>query len=76
MGRAKINYHAPVGLIRQKNSPNWYIKITVEGKHFYKSTGTSDLEKAKKILGNVRKKLVPNDAKSIANKLVAKWVDG
>jgi len=76
MGRHKINYEAPVGLLRQKNSPNWYIKIKVEGKYFYKSTGTSDLVKAKQILEEVRAKLTPDDAKSFANRLVAKWSNG
>jgi hypothetical protein len=45
MGRHKQGYSAPQGLVKQKGSPNWYIKW----RHLYKSTGISDLEKARLI---------------------------
>jgi integrase len=53
MGRHKQGYSGPQGLVKQKGSPNWYIKW----RHLYKSTGTPDLEKARLIFIEVQRLL-------------------
>lgn len=68
MGRKKKGYKAPEGLIRQAGSPNWYIKW----RHIYKSTGTSDLEKARLIFIEVQKMVLTEEhrAKEILGKSI------
>jgi hypothetical protein len=51
LGRNKIGYTAPEGLIRKPGSSCWYIKVGI-GK--YKSTGTSDINIAKAILSRMK----------------------
>jgi len=41
-------------LFKRKKSDNWYFKFTVKGKTIYRSTGTSDKEKAQEIEDKVK----------------------
>jgi len=68
MGRKKKGYSAPQGLIRQPGSGNWYIKW----RHIYRSTGTSDLEKARLIFLEVQKMVLTEElrAKEILGKSI------
>jgi hypothetical protein len=54
MGRRKIGYKAPEGLIRIPRSRYWYIKRTVLGKEVFKSTGTADLVEAQNLEKSLR----------------------
>lgn len=60
MGRKK-QYRSPEGLIRHPHSECWYIKARIGGKLIYKSTRTSDLQKAELILSKVRVALLSLD---------------
>ena len=60
MGRKKKGYKAPEGLILQAGSPNWYIKW----KHVYKSTGTSDLERARLIFIEIQKMVLTEELRA------------
>lgn len=68
MGRKKKGYKAPEELVRQANSPNWYIKW----KHLYKSTGTPDIEEARLIFIEVQKMVLTEElrAKEILGKSI------
>lgn len=61
MGRKK-GYKAPEGLVKQKHSSYWYIKTRINGKLIYKSTRTSDLQKAELILAKVKVALLSLDS--------------
>lgn len=61
MGRKK-GYKAPQGLIKQKHSNHWYIKTRINGKLIYKSTRTSDPQKAELILAKVKVALLSLDS--------------
>jgi integrase len=41
-------------LFKRKNNVNWYYKFTIKGKTVYRSTGTSDKEKAQQIADKVK----------------------
>jgi len=41
-------------LFKRKNNANWYYKFTIKGKTVYRSTGTSDKEKAQQIADRVK----------------------
>jgi integrase len=62
MGRKKA-YSAPEGLIRQKGSTKWYIKTRINGKLIYKSTKTSDIQKAELILAKVKVAVLSLDSR-------------
>jgi integrase len=61
MGRKK-SYKAPEGLVRQRNSKNWYIKARINGKLIYKSTKTPDILRADLILSKVKVALLSLDS--------------
>ena len=61
MGRRK-GYKAPEGLVKQKHSSHWYIKTRINGKLIYKSTKTSDIQKAELILAKVKVALLSLDS--------------
>ena len=61
MGRKK-GYKAAQGLVKQKHSNHWYIKAWINGKLIYKSTKTSDLQKAELILAKVKVALLSLDS--------------
>ena len=67
MGRRKIGYKAPEGLIRIPKSSCWYIKRTVLGKEVFKSTGTSDLIEAEEIYHIVMTELLKEAKTHSAN---------
>jgi integrase len=58
----KKRYKAPEGLIKQKHSAHWYIKTRINGRLIYKSTRTSDLQKAELILAKVKVALLSLDS--------------
>ena len=74
MGRRKIGYKAPEGLIRIPKSSCWYIKRTVLGKEVFKSTGTSDLIEAEEIYHIVMTELLKESKAHYANRILGRSV--
>jgi integrase len=74
MGRRKIGYKAPEGLIRIPKSSYWYIKRTVLGKEVFKSTGTSDLIEAEEIYHIVMTDLLKEAKAHYVNRILGKSV--
>lgn len=74
MGRKKIGYKAPEGLIRIPKSSCWYIKRTVLGKEVFKSTGTNDLIEAEEIYHIVMTELLKEAKSHYANRILGRSV--
>lgn len=74
MGRRKIGYKAPEGLIRIPKSSCWYIKRTVLGKEVFKSTGTGDLIEAEEIYHIVMTELLKEAKTHFANRILGRSV--
>ncbi len=74
MGRRKIGYKAPEGLVRIPKSRFWYIKRTVMGKPIYKSTGTADLIEAEEIYHMVMSELLKEAKAHSANRILGRSV--
>jgi len=74
MGRRKIGYKAPEGLIRIPKSSCWYIKRTVLGKEVFKSTGTADLMEAEGIYHIVMTELLKEAKTHFANRILGRSV--
>ena len=55
MGRKKMGYDAPEGLVKLKPSPFWWIALTYNGKTIRESTKTKDLDEAIKMLEDVKR---------------------
>lgn len=60
VGRKKKGYSGPTGLVRHPGSQNWYI----HWRNIYKSTGTSDLDKARLIFIEVQKMVLTEEVKA------------
>jgi integrase len=74
MGRRKIGYKAPEGLIRIPKSSCWYIKRTVLGKEVFKSTGTTNLIEAEEIYHIVMTELLKEAKTHYANRILGRSV--
>lgn len=74
MGRKKIGYKAPEGLIKIPKSKFWYIKRTVLGKPVFKSTGTADLIEAQEIYHMVMSELLKEAKTHAANRILGRSV--
>ena len=71
MGRKK-SYKAPEGLVKQKHSKHWYVKTRINGRLIYKSTRTSDLQKAELILAKIKVALLSSDSQ--VRKMIGKSI--
>lgn len=74
MGRRKIGYKAPEGLVKIPKSKHWYIKRTVLGKPVFKSTGTPDLIRAEEIYHLVMTELLKESTAHAVNRILGKSV--
>ncbi len=74
MGRRKIGYKAPEGLIRIPKSSCWYIKRTVLGKEVFKSTGTANLIEAEEIYHIVMTELLKEAKTHFSNRILGRSV--
>lgn len=74
MGRKKIGYKAPEGLIKIPKSKFWYIKRTIYGKPVFKSTGTNDLLEAQEIYHMVMSELLKEAKTHATNRILGRSV--
>jgi len=74
MGRRKKGYKGPEGLIKMRNSRNWYAKKTINGKTLFRSTRTADLLQAQRILHSLMTELLKEFELHTVNRILGRSV--